>query len=74
MGQKLDIVFTLIRLGLLQISNCNLAIYVVIGMFYSDSKLVTSNLEQADVFMEAGGDWDRRNRLKVSLFDRNSKI
>lgn len=49
LGHKLDIVFALIRLG----------------MFYSDTDLTVRNLEKAAEMMEQGGDWDRRNRLKV---------
>jgi len=49
MGQKLDIIFTLIRMG----------------FFYSDTSLITKNIEKAKGLIEQGGDWDRRNRLKV---------
>lgn len=49
LGQRLDVVFNLIRLG----------------MFYSDNELTVRNLEKAESLMEEGGDWDRRNRLKV---------
>ena len=49
LGHRLDIVFTLIRLG----------------MFYSDNDLTVRNLEKAQTLMDEGGDWDRRNRLKV---------
>jgi len=45
----LDIVFTLIRLGL----------------FYKDNDLIVRNLEKAKALVEEGGDWDRRNRLKT---------
>jgi len=48
-GQKLDIVFTLIRMG----------------FFYSDNSLIQRNIEKAKLMIEQGGDWDRRNRLKV---------
>jgi len=48
-GNKLDVILYLIR----------------IGMFFNDSKLVTSNIEKAKKMIEEGGDWDRRNRLKV---------
>jgi 26S proteasome regulatory subunit N7 len=48
-GQRLDIVFTLIRTG----------------FFYSDFDLVTRNIEKAKSMIELGGDWDKRNRLKV---------
>jgi len=49
LGQKLDVVFTLIRLG----------------FFYSDVELRKKYFEKAEEMMEKGGDWDRRNRLKV---------
>jgi len=49
MGGKLDIVFTLIRMG----------------FFYNDNVLITKNIEKAKGMIEQGGDWDRRNRLKV---------
>ena len=29
------------------------------------TELIQSNLERANTMMEEGGDWDRRNRLKV---------
>jgi len=48
-GQKLDLVFTQIRLGL----------------FWNDDDLITRNIEKAKVMVEAGSDWDRKNRLKV---------
>eukprot|EP01112_Ceratiomyxa_fruticulosa_P012909 TRINITY_DN3599_c0_g1_i1.p1 TRINITY_DN3599_c0_g1~~TRINITY_DN3599_c0_g1_i1.p1 ORF type:complete len:388 (-),score=71.09 TRINITY_DN3599_c0_g1_i1:128-1291(-) len=49
LGQRLDIVFTLIRLGL----------------FFKDTDLVVRNIEKAKTLVEEGGDWDRRNRLKT---------
>jgi 26S proteasome regulatory subunit N7 len=49
LGQKLDILFTLIRMG----------------FFWNDDDLVTRNIEKAKSMIEQGGDWDRRNRLKV---------
>jgi len=49
LGYRLDIVFHLIRLGL----------------FYMDHDLIKTNLEKAQTLIEEGGDWDRRNRLKV---------
>lgn len=36
-----------------------------IGLFYSDHALISTNIEKAKVMLEEGGDWDRRNRLKV---------
>jgi 26S proteasome regulatory subunit N7 len=49
LGQKLDILFTLVRLG----------------FFYYDSELVRSSIKRAHQLMEEGSDWDRRNRLKT---------
>jgi 26S proteasome regulatory subunit N7 len=49
LGYRLDIVFHLIR----------------IGLFYNDHDLITKNLEKAQSLIDEGGDWDRRNRLKV---------
>lgn len=49
LGHRLDIVFHNIRLGL----------------FYLDHDLITRNIEKARTLIEEGGDWDRRNRLKV---------
>ncbi|KAK9883037.1 hypothetical protein WA026_001244 [Henosepilachna vigintioctopunctata] len=49
LGQRLDIIFHLIR----------------IGLFFMDHELVTRNIEKAKSLIEEGGDWDRRNRLKV---------
>eukprot|EP00049_Salpingoeca_infusionum_P012407 m.227112 g.227112 ORF g.227112 m.227112 type:complete len:396 (+) comp15174_c0_seq3:172-1359(+) len=48
-GQKMDICFSLIRLGL----------------FYNDGDLVKRNCDRAEHLLEEGGDWERRNRLKV---------
>ena len=50
-GQKLDVVFHLIRMGL----------------FYLDYDLAKRNIAKAKTLIEEGGDWDRRNRLKVCL-------
>ena len=49
LGHCLDIIFHNIR----------------IGLFYIDHDLVTRNIERAKTLIEEGGDWDRRNRLKV---------
>ncbi|KAF8684737.1 hypothetical protein AX14_004115 [Amanita brunnescens Koide BX004] len=49
LGSRIDIVLTLIR----------------IGFFFGDHEVITSNLKKADALIEEGGDWDRRNRLKV---------
>jgi len=48
-GQRLDIVFTMTR----------------IGFFYNDKELIKRNLDKAKSMIEEGGDWDRKNRLKV---------
>jgi len=49
LGQRLDIVFNQIR----------------IGLFHMDHDLITRNIDKAKILIEEGGDWDRRNRLKV---------
>ncbi|KAL5529785.1 hypothetical protein ACEPAG_5772 [Sanghuangporus baumii] len=48
-GSKIDIVLTLVR----------------IGFFFGDHVLISKNLTRAEELIEKGGDWDRRNRLKV---------
>ncbi len=48
-GQKLDISMVLVRLGLI----------------HDDIPFAKAQLDKAHVLNEAGGDWDRRNRLKV---------
>jgi len=48
-GQRIDVVLMQIRLG----------------VFFGDSALVTRDVEVAKGMIEAGGDWDRKNRLKV---------
>jgi len=50
LGQKLDLVFTQVRLGI----------------FHSDPALTRRAIERAAALLERGADWDRRNRLKVS--------
>lgn len=49
LGVRLDILFTQTR----------------IGLFYMDNDLTSRNLQRAKTLIEEGGDWDRRNRLKV---------
>jgi len=49
LGQKLDVIFAIIRLGL----------------FWKDDDLITRNIEKAKSLVDEGGDWDRRNRLKT---------
>ena len=51
LGMKLDLIFHQIR----------------IGLFYMDHDLITRNLEKAQELIESGGDWDRKNRLKVRV-------
>jgi len=48
-GQKLDVILTLIR----------------VGLFWMDHDLITRNLEKAFSMISEGTDWDRKNRLKV---------
>eukprot|EP00897_Mesotaenium_endlicherianum_P004689 jgi/Mesen1/4248/ME000022S03532 len=48
-GQKMDLVFHILRLG-----------------FYDlDFDLIATNIEKAKSLFEEGGDWERKNRLKV---------
>jgi 26S proteasome regulatory subunit N7 len=49
LGQRLDIALALIR----------------IGFYYNDQDLIKRNITKAKSLIEEGGDWDRRNRLKV---------
>ncbi|XP_023222238.1 26S proteasome non-ATPase regulatory subunit 6-like [Centruroides sculpturatus] len=49
LGHRLDLLFHMIR----------------IGLFYMDHDLITRNIDKAKSLIEEGGDWDRRNRLKV---------
>ncbi|XP_071960424.1 26S proteasome non-ATPase regulatory subunit 6-like [Antedon mediterranea] len=49
LGHRLDVIFHLIR----------------VGLFWGDNDLITRNIEKAREMIEEGGDWDRRNRLKV---------
>ncbi|KAH8832558.1 PCI-domain-containing protein [Flagelloscypha sp. PMI_526] len=48
-GGRIDVVLTLVRLGL----------------FFGDNKMEEEWLAKAEELIEEGGDWDRRNRLKV---------
>jgi len=36
-----------------------------VGLFFDDLRLVKSEIERAKGLLEQGGDWERRNRLKV---------
>nr|ODN87638.1 26S proteasome regulatory subunit N7 [Cryptococcus depauperatus CBS 7841] len=49
LGARIDLVLAIVR----------------IGLFFSDISLVTNNITRAAEFIDSGGDWDRRNRLKV---------
>ncbi|CCL98764.1 uncharacterized protein FIBRA_00769 [Fibroporia radiculosa] len=49
MGSRIDIVLTLVR----------------IGFFFGDFDMIKKHLGEAEELVEKGGDWDRRNRLKV---------
>ena len=49
LGHRLDIIFHQIR----------------IGLFYMDHSLIARNIDKAKDLIEEGGDWDRRNRLRV---------
>jgi len=49
LGNRMDLVFLNIR----------------IGLFFMDHEIIKANIEKAKEMLEEGGDWDRRNRLKV---------
>ncbi|PWN44557.1 putative RPN7-subunit of the regulatory particle of the proteasome [Ceraceosorus guamensis] len=49
LGSKLDLVLTQIR----------------IGLFHGDASITIESIAKAKELVEEGGDWDRRNRLKV---------
>ena len=49
MGLRLDLLLSKIR----------------VGFFFEDMKLVSSIIVQAKKLLDEGGDWERRNRLKV---------
>jgi len=49
MGLRLDLLLSKIR----------------VGFFFEDMKLVSATIEKAKKLLEEGGDWERRNRLKV---------
>ncbi|KIX06020.1 uncharacterized protein Z518_03994 [Rhinocladiella mackenziei CBS 650.93] len=49
LGTKIDIVLAIIR----------------IGLFFNDKAFVKKQVERANILVESGGDWDRRNRLKA---------
>jgi len=49
LGNRMDLVFLNIR----------------IGLFFMDHEIIKSNIDKAKEMLEEGGDWDRRNRLKV---------
>ena len=36
-----------------------------VGLFHNDHGITTANIAKAKQMLEEGGDWDRRNRLKV---------
>lgn len=42
------------------------ALHIIrIGLFFGDLELVEQNIKKATELIDEGGDWDRRNRLKV---------
>jgi len=47
-GYRIDLVFSLIRLGL----------------FFMDHKIITTYIGKAKELIESGGDWERKNRLR----------
>ncbi|KAL5215061.1 hypothetical protein ABZP36_004213 [Zizania latifolia] len=48
-GQKMDLVFHTLQ----------------IGLFYMDFDLISKSIDKAKKLFEEGGDWERKNRLKV---------
>jgi len=62
-GQKIDVTLQL----------------VLCGFLFSNEKIIKTNLEKANSLCEEGGDWDRRNRLRVyegtfALMSRDFKL
>ncbi|CAG8576450.1 9841_t:CDS:2 [Paraglomus brasilianum] len=49
LGSRIDIIFCFVR----------------VGFFFNDDDLISRNIERGRSLIEEGGDWDRRNRLKV---------
>jgi 26S proteasome regulatory subunit N7 len=49
LGSRIDLTLTLVR----------------VGFFFGDTELVVKHLDGAEKLINEGGDWDRRNRLKV---------
>lgn len=49
LGLRIDICFALIR----------------IGFFHRDNQIIQSSIDKVKTLIDKGGDWDRRNRLKV---------
>jgi 26S proteasome regulatory subunit N7 len=49
LGTKIDIVLAIIR----------------VGLFFNDKVFVKKQVDRANILVEGGGDWDRRNRLKA---------
>jgi 26S proteasome regulatory subunit N7 len=49
LGTKIDIVLAIIR----------------VGLFFNDKAFVKRQVDRANILVESGGDWDRRNRLKA---------
>lgn len=49
LGTKIDIVLAIIR----------------VGLFFNDKIFVKKQVDRANILVESGGDWDRRNRLKA---------
>ncbi|KAJ3196247.1 26S proteasome non-ATPase regulatory subunit 6 [Irineochytrium annulatum] len=49
LGARIDMTFAIIR----------------IGFFFNDNDLISKNIEKGRSLIDEGGDWDRRNRLKV---------
>ena len=45
-----------------------------IGLFHNDHTITTANIAKAKQMLEEGGDWDRRNRLKVEIETMQSRL
>jgi 26S proteasome regulatory subunit N7 len=74
LGNRMDLIFHNIRLGLFytdysKLLNPSHHKGVQSGLYkslpFSLQEIIQSNLQRANTMMEEGGDWDRRNRLKV---------
>ena len=49
------------------VSKSLILLFVRIGLFFTDHEIIRTNIEKAKEMLDEGGDWDRRNRLKVDI-------